>query len=86
MKEKRRSERGDRLCHLAMLSIESHLASKLDFTDLNSEFASMNAWHWAPIVMMSSEPLAHSIIVSQTLAVLYSSTNAIGSFSMLPEL
>lgn len=37
----------DRLCSLAMLSIESQLARKLDFKDLISDFASKKARRWA---------------------------------------
>lgn len=37
----------DRLCSLAMLSIESQLARKLDFKDLINDFASKKARRWA---------------------------------------
>lgn len=37
----------DRLCSLAMLSIESQLAKKLDFKDLINDFASKKARRWA---------------------------------------
>ena len=37
----------DRLCSLAMLSIESQLARKLDFKDLISDFACKKARRWA---------------------------------------
>ncbi|CAB1429715.1 unnamed protein product [Pleuronectes platessa] len=45
--EEQQADVQERLCSLAMLSIESQLARKLDFKDLISDFAHEKARRWA---------------------------------------